>query len=179
MANRNWVDFRDPRHFDQQVAELVFGITGRREGELGSTFVGGSPRDDSLTGAPEPAPAIDEVACLGREIARTQAVALRLRRTRFVAPLPGAAVFVAFQVLTPAASGLVQLAVLIVVPTITALVGWGFTAPALRRCERQLEQLQLLHDGLEACRRRTIPGCSQLREAFWQMLLRRTGNIAV
>ncbi|MEZ5290029.1 MAG: toll/interleukin-1 receptor domain-containing protein [Vicinamibacterales bacterium] len=171
LANRDWVDFRDPGRFAERLDELVFGITGRREGAAG-----GGAAADSYRSDPEP-PAgdarVDEVVCLVRAIERTRGESQALRWYLRLAPLPGLGIAGIYVAMAPV-SGPFTAGVLVAAPLVTGLVGWSATATGIARCRRKLEQYELLHDGLEACRARTIPGCSRLRENFWDMMQRQT-----
>ena len=175
LANRDWVDFRDQAEFAEKVDELVFGITGRGErSSTGAAAVDYLRRDADR---PESDRGTDEVECLARAISRTRAEARRLRLNRLLALIPGFVIagvygLVARESSLPAVAG-----VLVAGPLVTALVAWGATATSLARCGRKLEQFELLRDGLEACRSRTIPGCRRLRENFWDMMQRQTREL--
>jgi hypothetical protein len=177
LANRDWVDFRDPERFGERLNELIFGITGRRAGSVGGGAAADLHRRDSVPAADEAG--VDEVVCLARAIERTRDETRQLQRYRLLAPIPGLGIAgiyatIAANAPTPFAAG-----VIVAGPLVTGLVGWSATATSLARCRRKLEQYELLHDGLEACRARTIPGCSRLRENFWNMMQRQTSDAGV
>ena len=174
LASRDWVDFRDATLFNQRLDELVFGICGRRELPQGSGAATGFQRG-GLTPA---AAGVDEVACLARAIARARDEGRRLRRNRLLGAIPGLLISGGYAMAASDGAGTMLPVVLLGAPVVTALVAWGATAPSVARCDRKLEQFELLHDGLAACRDRTIPGCTRLRETFWNMLQRQTSGLA-
>lgn len=175
LANRDWVDFRDPSRFAERLDELVFGITGHRAGPAGGGAAADFIRTDSRSTEGEPG--IDEVECLARVITRTRDEARRLRLNRLLASIPGLVISGAFGFVAQESQGPALVAVIVASPLVTVLVGWGTTATSLAQCDRKLEQFELLRDGLETCRARTLPGCSRLRENFWNMMLRQTGEL--
>jgi hypothetical protein len=175
LANRHWVDFRDAATFVESLDQLVFGITGHRDGATGDAAGAAMPFRASVSAGP--APGIDEVICLTRAIDRIHAEARQLRHYRLLALLPGVGIATACAALMREAQLLFLAEVIVAAPLVTGLVGWGAAAPSLAQCSRKLEQFELLRDGLEACRARTIPGCSGLRANFWKMMLRQTNAL--
>jgi hypothetical protein len=174
LANRDWIDFRDATRFTESLDELVFGITGHREGPTGSAAAADMYRRDSVSVGGEPG--IDEVVCLARAIERTREEARHLRLYRILASLPGFGIAGVYATLVREAQMPFVAGVIVAAPLVTGLVGWSTTATSLAQCGRKLEQFELLRDGLEACRARTIPGCSRLRENFWNMMQRQTSD---
>jgi hypothetical protein len=173
LANRDWVDFRDHTRYERAIDDLVFGITGRRAGGTGGASTS-AVRDEppAQTGT-----RFDEVDLLGRAIARTRAEADRVRQARKLAAVPGLGLS-ALMALTSGSSALVLASLVVAGPAVTVLVALGVTTPSMSRCNRKLEQFELLRDGLEACRARSIPGCHRLRETFWSMMERQTSELA-
>ena len=176
LANRSWVDFRDATQFSEKLDELLFGITGHRVSEAG----GGSAADQLRRDEPAPAAStgVDEVECVARMIARTHAEARKLRRVRVLAVIPGLVIFGAFAVYFPESPRIVRAVLFVALPCITGLIALGTTASSLDQCGRKLEQYAVLRDGLEACRARSAPGCTRLRGTFWEMMQRRTSELA-
>lgn len=176
LANRNWVDFRDATQFAEKLDELVFGITGRRvRGAGGGSAADQLRRDDP---APVASPGVDEVECVARMIARAHADARRLRRMRLLAVIPGLLIVGAFAVYFPESPKIVRAALFVAVPCITGLIALATTASSLDQCDRNLARYEVLRDGLEACRARSAPGCTRLRATFWEIMQRRTSELA-
>lgn len=174
LANRSWVDFRDSAKRAENLDQLIFGITGRREGNAGVDSLSDYLRRDApMTAATS---SIDEVEVLTREIARARVDALRFRRTRLLAPIPGLVIFGALWAFGQELPGLVLASVFVGAPLIMELIVWSATAAPLALCERKLEKYEMLRDGLEMCRMRTGPGCKTLREKFWQIVLRQASD---
>jgi hypothetical protein len=174
LANRDWVDFRDATRFTESLNKLVYGITGHREGTTGSGAAPDFHRRDSVPVGGDPG--IDEVVCVVRAIERTREDARHLRRYRLLASLPGLGIAAVYASMVREAQTPFVVVVIVAAPLVTGLVGWSATATSLAHCGRKLEQFELLRDGLEACRARTIPGCSRLRENFWNMMQRQTSD---
>jgi hypothetical protein len=176
LANRSWVDFRDRARFDESLDALVSGITGQRAGSPSGGAAADFHRSDPPV--PDAASGVDEVDCLGRVIARTRDTSRRLWLLRSLGPIPGLAVAGVFAWIAQDSPVLVRAGVVVAGSLVTGLGVWSRTVTTIDQCHEQLEQFELLRDGLEACRRRTIPGCSRLRERFWDMMDRRTRDLA-
>lgn len=175
MANRHWVDFRDPSRFEAAFGQLVFGLTGAAPaGTPEPSAALASMRAES---APATSATVDEVEWLRRAIARAAQQAQAHRRNRLLALLPGLAVAA---VLSGTGVGAVATgpALWLGAPLVTALLGWGLTYPPLSTCVRRVEQFQAMCDGLETCRGKSVPGCSKLRDHFWTVMNREAGNIS-
>ena len=168
LAGRSWVDFRDPAQFDASLDQLLFGITGLR---AGGEAAGPPPFRD----APADRRA-DESAVLERLIKRRRGDARQLWIARGLSAGAGLAIGVAFCVVASAASVETRFGVCLLATVIVALAGWGATATGLTRLTRKVEQFEVLRDGLEACRARSHPGCTRLRQHFWDMMLRNAAD---
>ena len=162
LSGRTWVDFRDPARFTASLDELVFGVTGRRpEG----TPVPEPPAFREATGSGG-----DEGTILRGLIARRRSEERRLRQTRIVGGILGGTLGGVFFVATAGAPVEFRLLYLVLAGSIPPAAGWGVTARGLSRLNLKLEQFEVLHDGLEACRSRSHPGCVKLRQHFWDMM---------
>jgi hypothetical protein len=75
-----------------------------------------------------------------------------------------------FLVLAADATWPARLAIAGFTPAILLLASWGLTTTSLTRLDAKVEQFEVLHDGLEACRARSHPGCKKLRQHFWDMM---------
>ena len=169
LAGRSWVDFREDERFAASVDHLVFGITGARDGSTAP--VEPPPYRDTAPDA-----RTDEAAVLARLIRRRRDDARRLWLARALSVAAGLTIGLAFLVVGSAASLELRLGVCVLATTIVALAGWGATATGLARLSRKVEQFEVLHDGLEACRARSHPGCTRLRQHFWDMMLRNAAD---
>ena len=176
LANRSWVDFRDRAKFDESLDALVSGITGQRAGASSGGAAADFHRRD--TPVSDAGSGVDEVDCLGRAIARTRDTSRRLWLIRGLGPIPGLAVAGIFAWIAQDSPGLVRAGVVVAGSLVTGLCVWSRTVTTVDQCHQKLEQFELLRDGLEACRARTIPGCSRLRERFWDMMDRHTRDLA-
>lgn len=177
LANRHWVDFRDPDRFAASLDELVFGITGRRASATGRAASADMHRGGSFEHAAHAS--IDEVVCCARQIARTRVKERSLWRSRQLAPVAGLGLGIALVSLLRNVETSSMVAVIVSAPLVTGLVGWGVTATSLAACGKKLEQFEALHDGLEACRTRSSPGCTRVREEFWALLVRQIKGLEV
>jgi hypothetical protein len=99
-----------------------------------------------------------------------------LWRARALSVAAGLTIGLAFLAIASAVSVQMRLGVCVLAPTIVALAGWGATATGLARLSRKVEQFEVLRDGLEACRSRSHPGCTKLRQHFWDMMLRNAAD---
>lgn len=169
LQGRTWVDFRDAAAFAAGVDQLVFGITGTR------------PATATPSSAPafrETAPSGDsaeETEVLKRLIARRRQDVRRLWQARVASGATGAAIGGVFAFVAGDAAVSVRAGVALVAPLIMVLAAWGLTATSLTKLDHKVEQFEVLHDGLEACRSRSHPGCKKLRQHFWDLIT----NIAV
>jgi hypothetical protein len=175
LANRSWVDFRDETTRADSIDRLVADIKGRREGNAGGDSIADYLRRDTPS-MPLPGD-VDQVEIITRQIERAAEEARRIRRTRWLALLPGLLIFGAFWAFVQVPP-LALLAIFIAAPLITALIATGVTAKAFGSCQRRLEKYAVLRDGLEMCRHRTAPGCSALNKKFWEILLSRASDPA-
>lgn len=176
LANRSWVDFRDGTKRADSLDQLMFGVTGRNPSNAGADSVADYFRRD--TPAMPSADDVDQVEIIAREIARVRDEARRIRRARWLAPLPGLFVFGAFRAFVPDSQSLALLAVFVAAPLITELIACGVTTRRFGLCQRRLEKYAVLRDGLELCRHRTAPGCSALNKKFWEIILSGSGDSA-
>jgi hypothetical protein len=166
LAGRTFVDFRDESRFETSLDHLVFGITGRSHGE-GLPDDSPAYRDERRT-----QDAADETNVLKRLIERRRQDARRLWRARALSAIAGAGVGASFSVVAAGIDLEVRLAVCLLATLIVGLAGWAATATGLAHLTRKLEQFEVLHDGLDACRARSHPGCAKLRQHFWNMMVR-------
>jgi hypothetical protein len=169
LAGRSWVDFREESRFTAALEHLVFGITGMA-GPAASDGDAPVYRDAA------PDPAADEAAVLERLIARRRLDARRLWTARLISVTAGMAVGLAFLWIASALSVEIRLGVCVMAVIIVSLAGWAATATGLARLTRKVEQFEILRDGLEACRKRTHPGCTRLRQHFWDMMVRNAAS---
>ena len=165
LQGRTWVDFRDPAAFDASLAQLIFGITGHRDG---TPLEHPAPdyRDSS------PAPGTDEAAVLERLISRRRQERRRLWTTRISSVALGVVLGLIFFVVAPETQMSVRLGIVAIAPSILFLSAWGITATTLTRLDNKLETFEALRDGLEACRSRSHPGCRKIRQHFWTLMER-------
>jgi hypothetical protein len=164
MAGRTWVDFRDEAQFAASLEQLIFGITGMP----GAHASPGGPtpyRDATVTPA-----GTDEAEVLKRLIERRRHEAARLWRTRFASGIVGLVLGAAFFLVASDAGPATRIGVGMLAPLILCLAAWGATATGLTRLDSRVEQFEVLRDGLEACRSRSHPGCTKLRQHFWDMM---------
>jgi hypothetical protein len=169
LASRSWVDFREAARRAESIEQLVAGITGRSPENANASSIADQLRRDLP--ALQSTGDVDQVEIINRQIARDSDEARRIRRTRWLAPLPGLIVFGAFWAFVPDSQPLGLLAVLVAAPLITELIACGVTTRRFGLCQRRLAKYVVLRDGLEHCRNRTAPGCRALNEKFWQILL--------
>lgn len=174
LANRSWVDFRDRAKRPESLDNLIFGITGKKAGGARGDSTSDYIRRDTPGDAESNG--IDEVEFLSRQIERTSADARKLRRMRLLAWTPGIAVFAGFVALAQNPPPLVLAAVFVGAPLMTEAIAWGVTATPLALSERKLKGFHALRDGLEMCRARSGPGCTDLRDKFWEMVQSQVGD---
>lgn len=165
LQGRTWVDFRDPAAFDSSLAQLVYGITGRRDG---SHVDGAAPEYRDTV----PSVGADEAAVLERLIVRRQQERKRLWLTRILSASLGGVLGLAFFTVATESEMLVRLGISAAAPSILLLSAWGMTATTLTRLDTRLETFETLRDGLEACRSRSHPGCRRIRQHFWTLMER-------
>lgn len=171
LKGRTWVDFRDDSRFAAAMDHLIFGITGTRP--PGAVVAGAAPEFREAASAPG---AADETEVLRRLIERRRHDTRRLQRARALSVALGLLIGGVFLVVAGEATLQARLAVCVAAPSIVALAGWGVTATGLARLGRKLEQFEMMKDGLEACRARSHPGCTKLRQHFWDMMLRNASD---
>jgi hypothetical protein len=162
LAGRTWVDFRDPAEFASSLDQLVFGITGSQPAQVAA-----SPPPFRDAGAPA---STDEADVLKRLLDRRRRDVRRLWYARVASGLIGLAMGAGFLVLAADATWPARLAIAGFTPAILLLASWGLTTTSLTRLDAKVEQFEVLHDGLEACRARSHPGCKKLRQHFWDMM---------
>ena len=178
LANRSWVDFRDSAKRKSSLDELMFGITGHRANDAaaGTSTVFDVIRSDTTSA--QLAGDVDEADLITRQIARVCDEVRRIQRTRWLALLPGLAIFGAFWAFSQDTTTFQLLGTFVSAPLFTELIAWGVTAAPLGSCKRKLEKFEMLRDGLEMCRQRTAPGCKALNEKFWEIVLHQSGDPA-
>ena len=162
LAGRTWVDFRDPAEFAASLDQLIFGITG--EQAPGAAPSSPDYRDTSLPSH------TDEADVLKRLIDRRRRDVKRLWHARVASGLIGLTIGGGFLVVGTEATLPARFAVTGGAPLILLLASWGLTTTSLTRLDAKVEQFEVLHDGLEACRSRSHPGCKKLRQHFWDMM---------
>jgi hypothetical protein len=162
LAGRTWVDFRDPSEFDASLDHLIFGITGEPSPQ--SVASAAAFRDYGA------ASSTDEAEVLRRLIDRRRRDAKRLWYARVASGVIGLGIGAGFVLVANEAAWPTRLAVGGATPAILLLASWGMTTPSLTRLDAKVEQFEVLHDGLEACRTRSHPGCRKLRQHFWDMM---------
>ena len=162
LAGRTWVDFRDPAEFSSSLDQLMFGITGEQSPRLAA-----SAPAFREAGAPS---STDEAEVLKRLIDRRRRDVKRLWYARVASGLIGLLIGAAFLIVAAEAPWPARLAVGASTPLILLLASWGLTTTSLTRLDAKVEQFEVLHDGLEACRARSHPGCKKLRQHFWNMM---------
>lgn len=167
LAGRSWVDFRDESRFETALDQLVFGISGVPVATSGDAPV---YRDAAAE------PSGDEAVVLERLIARRRLDARRLRTARLISVAIGVTVGITFLAVASALSAEIRLGGSVMAVAIVGLAGWGTTATGLARLTRKVEQFEILRDGLEACRKRSHPGCTKLRQHFWDMMVRNAAD---
>ena len=165
LQGRTWVDFRDPAAFDASFAQLLYGITGRRDG---LPVEGSAPEYRDTV----PPVGTDEAAVLERLILRRRQERQRLWLTRVVSASLGGVLGLTFFVVATESDMAVRLGIGAVAPSILFLSAWGMTATTLTRLDTRLETFETLRDGLEACRSRSHPGCRRIRQHFWTLMER-------
>jgi hypothetical protein len=165
LEGRTWVDFRDPEQYPASLDQLVFGITGRRDGSTAAA----SPAYRAADAADD---AADEARVLDKLIGRRQDERRRLRRARALSAVVGIALGMAYVAVAADSSPALRLGVGLSAPLIVSLAGWGVTAVGLSRIDTKVEQFETLRDGLEACRSRSHPGCRKIRQHFWNLMER-------
>lgn len=176
LASRSWVDFREGAKRSDSIGQLVAGITGLSQGKADASSIADHLRHD--TPSVRQTGDVDQVEIIARQIARDSDETRRIRRTRWLALLPGLVVFGAFWALVRDSQSLVLLAVFVAAPLITELIALGVTARRYGLCQRRLEEYVVMRDGLEYCRNRTAPGCSALNKKVWGILLGGSGDSA-
>lgn len=164
MAGRTWVDFRDEGQFEASLDQLIFGITGTRSRHAAPVAAPAYRETAPVTSG------TDETAVLKRLIERRRQDARALWRTRIISGVVGLALGGVFVLVAADAGTAIRAGVCILSPLILSLAAWGATATGLTRLDSKVEQFQVLHDGLEACRSRSHPGCRKLRQHFWDMM---------
>ena len=165
LQGRTWVDFRDAASFETSLAQLVFGITGSRDG-LPAESQAPDYRDTAPTAG------TDEAAVLERLISRRRQERQRLWLTRLSSAALGVILGLAFFFVASEAQMAVRLGIVAMAPSILFLSAWGITATTLTRLDSKLETFETLRDGLEACRARSHPGCRKIRQHFWTLMER-------
>ena len=163
LAGRTWVDFRDDAQFAASLDHLIFGITGKRQGD-------GAPSAPVYRETTLAASGTDETEVLKRLIERRRQDARALWRTRIISAIAGLALGGVFLLVAADAGAATRVVVCTLAPAILSLAAWGVTATGLTRIDNKVEQFQVLRDGLEACRSRSHPGCRKLRQHFWDMM---------
>jgi hypothetical protein len=159
LANRHWVDFKEPAKFEERVDDLGFGITGRRPDA-------GSSRPTLSGGDVTP----NEAKFLERWIRELKKERDRLTIARFGAPLLElAAGFYAPVGAEAAALTAIGSA------AVTGLLGIATTARRWAACTHELKQLTTHRDALELCAGDYRPVCPDVVDAFNRLLKRRIG----
>ncbi len=171
LAGRTWVDFRDPDEFAASLDQLIFGITGEQ-----SPRAAASSPDYRDSSPPSPT---DEAEVLKRLIDRRRRDVKRLWYARTASGLAGLTIGGGFMLVAAEASWPVRIAVSGAAPSILLLASWGLTATNLAKLGTKVEQFEVLHDGLEACRSRSHPGCKKLRQHFWDMMTSIAADVGV
>jgi hypothetical protein len=163
LEGRTWIDFRDADRYEACLDQLVFGITGKRDG----TATAEAPAYREAAAAEE---AADEARVLERLITRRRLERQRLWRTRTASALIGVVLGVLYVTVATGAEPGLRLGIGLSAPLIVSLAGWGVTAVGLSRIDSKVEQFETLRDGLEACRTRSHPGCRRIRQHFWNLM---------
>jgi hypothetical protein len=159
MANRHWVDFRDPKAFEEKVDELCWGITGSR------------PEDHATQGT---AVAMPGAAVTDAEIAYLDESIIRMRKERrsiiilrACAPVCGLG--------ASALAGLPTPVYYLGSALVTGLLGIGLTNKKWSQFGNELKRRVAHRDALEMCRQNSGPVCPDVVDAFNRFIKRSIG----
>jgi len=162
LSTRTYISFVDPAQRSGNLDSLAAVIRGGQSSSFAS-----ADALDRLRGNPtSDAEAISEVEYLNRRIANTEAQARPLRLTRNFAWAAGLPISTALAAYAPSSVGLVFVGELIAPPVVTGLLGWGLTATAIERCNREVAKYENLRDGIQSCIREVSETCSEIHKRF-------------
>jgi len=161
LQTRQWVDFRDPSHFEKSLEELYQCLVAARTPGAGEPAV----RESGATAPPGNDVAVAaqaELDFLDRALHRETQTIREMWGIRIAALAIGLP-------LSWGLTGLVSSPVLAlgIVP-VTGLLGWGVTVPRLTAARSSQNRLQLLRDGIARCLGRRDAWCEKLQVKFWE-----------
>ena len=164
LANRHFVDFRDPSSFESRVDDLCHGITGVKP-DRSHPSPAVAPRATQAEVTPK------EIAFLERSIAAVKKERSQLALVRGCAPVLGLAV----GLLWPAGSGIPIALPYLGSAMVVGFLGVGVTARKWSAQRDELKRLAAHRDALELCSQSFGPVCPDVVEAFNRFLRRRIG----
>ena len=164
LANRHYVDFRDPSSFEERVDDLCHGIVGRKP-------------DRGRRPAAETVPAVErqvttkEIAFLERSIVAVRKERSQIALVRACAPAFG----LVAGFLWPANTGVPAALPYLGSAMVTGFLGLGVTARKWSMHSDELKRLVAHRDALELCSQSFGPVCPDVVDAFNRFLRRRIG----
>jgi hypothetical protein len=165
LANRHYVDFRDPREFDVRVDELCHGITGRKPDRSGRSrpAIPQQPSQREITHT--------EIAFLEKLIAALKKDRFWISLVRILAPVLGLVIGLQWPAVDGTFSGLLYVGA----PVFMGLLCFGVTARQWSVQRDELKRLTAHRDALQLCSQSFGPVCPDVIEEFNRLLKRRIG----